>query len=556
VLGIAYAVLAKAYDEALRHGETSTGWSTKLAEFAKLRAEVDTLLNGRKPFHWPLEFPEVFVGKGDDAGFSAIMSNPPFQGAGKIMMALSSDYREYLVKYVANEKRGSADLCTYFILRATHLVRQEGLCGLLATNTIAQGDTREVGLGQITSRSWVISQAISSRKWPGTASLEVAQIWLKRDGWNGEYLLDGKKVQGISSFLTLEGSIQGTPYRLNDNSGKAFKGHNIYGMGFFLTEEDATSLLSKDARYREVLFPVLNGEDINSHPNQLSNRWVINFHDWPCEKAETYHDCIKIVREKVKPERDLNNRKIRREQWWRYGDYAKGMEVKIRGLKRVLAIALTSRTCAFSFCSSNIVFSHATGVFAFDQPCYFALLQSSFHVEWAFNYGSSMKGDLRYTPSDCFETFPFPEKMDDLDSIGERYYAHRQSIMQARQEGLTKTYNRFHNPEEHAPDIVALRALHKEMDEAVARAYGWDDLVLAHGFHETKQGLRYTISEEARREVLDRLLLLNHQRHEEEVRAGLFEKGAKGKKGGKKKAGKEQVNALTEPIVAQQETLF
>jgi hypothetical protein len=100
--------------------------------------------------------------------------------------------------------------------------------------------------------------------------------------------------------------------------------------------------------------------------------------------------------------------------------------------------------------------------------------------------------------------------------------------MLARQEGLTKTYNRFHDPEERAEDIATLRRLHTEMDAAVAAAYGWHDLDLEHGFHATKQGTRYTISEAARREVLDRLLALNHERYAEEVAAGLHDKG-KGK---------------------------
>ncbi|MFO1433944.1 MAG: hypothetical protein U1F76_28260 [Candidatus Competibacteraceae bacterium] len=134
---------------------------------------------------------------------------------------------------------------------------------------------------------------------------------------------------------------------------------------------------------------------------------------------------------------------------------------------------------------------------------------------------------MRYTPSDCFETFPFPASLDGLDDIGERYYNHRQAIMQTRQEGLTATYNRFHNPREHAADIAELRRLHVEMDRAVAAAYGWHDLLpspcqgrgvggegLGHDFHDTPQGVRYTISEAARRELLDRLLALNHQRHE------------------------------------------
>ena len=106
--------------------------------------------------------------------------------------------------------------------------------------------------------------------------------------------------------------------------------------------------------------------------------------------------------------------------------------------------------------------------------------------------------------------------------------------MLARQEGLTKTYNRFHDPDELAEDIQKLRELHVEMDNAVASAYGWTDLDLGHGFHETKQGIRYTISEPARREVLARLLKLNHERYAEEVKQGLHEKGKK--KGGGKRA--------------------
>ena len=96
--------------------------------------------------------------------------------------------------------------------------------------------------------------------------------------------------------------------------------------------------------------------------------------------------------------------------------------------------------------------------------------------------------------------------------------------MLARHEGLTKTYNRFHDRKETAEDIQKLRELHVEMDNAVAAAYGWTDLDLGHGFHETKQGLRFTISEPARREVLARLLKLNHERYAEEVAKGLHEK--------------------------------
>jgi hypothetical protein len=99
--------------------------------------------------------------------------------------------------------------------------------------------------------------------------------------------------------------------------------------------------------------------------------------------------------------------------------------------------------------------------------------------------------------------------------------------MQTLKEGLTKILNRFHAPAEKSEHIARLRELHVELDQAVAAAYGWSDLDLGHGFHATKQGERYTLSEPARRTVLDRLLALNHQRYAEEVAAGLHEKKAK-----------------------------
>jgi hypothetical protein len=171
--------------------------------------------------------------------------------------------------------------------------------------------------------------------------------------------------------------------------------------------------------------------------------------------------------------------------------------------------------------------SENTIVIASRLAANFSLIQCTFHEEWARFTGSTLETRMRYTPSDGFETFPFPVTVVSLDDIGERYCTHRQSITLARHEGLTKTYNRFHDPRETSDDIERLRQLHVEMDGAVADAYGWSGLELGHGFHETKQGLRYTISEAARREVLDRLLWLNHERYAEEVAQGLHDKGGK-----------------------------
>jgi hypothetical protein len=179
-----------------------------------------------------------------------------------------------------------------------------------------------------------------------------------------------------------------------------------------------------------------------------------------------------------------------------------------------------------------VVVIQTTSVVALNSYAAFALLQSDLHNVWALEYGNKLETRPQYTTSDCFETFPFPSSLDNLFEVGQSYYKYRQELMYSRQEGLTKTYNRFHDRDEASSDIVQLRALHVDMDQAVAAAYGWSDLVLGHGFHPTKQGERFTLSETARRTVLDRLLQLNHQRYQEEKGAGLHEK--KGRDRGKK----------------------
>jgi len=261
-----------------------------------------------------------------------------------------------------------------------------------------------------------------------------------------------------------------------------------------------------------------------------------------------YPLCFRIVEEKVKPERITNNRKERREKWWQYAEKALALYRTISGMDRVIAIAATSRTLAFTFSSPNIVFSHATYVIAMSRGSEFALLQSAAHETWARHQASSMKGDLRYTPSDCFETFPFPVDLARVDAVGERYHDHRSKIMRSNNEGLTKTYNHFHDPDEKRDDFQHLRELHVEMDQAVAIAYGWTDFDLDHGFHDTKQGVRFTISEAARREVLQRLLKLNHERYAEEEKQGLH-----GKKGTAKRTAAKKT---TSKPAKEESTLF
>jgi len=514
------------------------------AAIESLRAEANALLGGRRPFHWPLEFPEVFVDGsawGDPGGFDALIGNPPFLGGSKITGPLGTNYRDYIVDVLAEGRRGKADLCTYFFLRAFHLLRSSAGFGLLATNTIAQGDSRMVGLDCLLAHDGIVNRAIPTMRWPGTASLDVAVVWLRSGSWNGEVVLDQAVVPSITAFLEVPGVVSGLPHALTSNTDKSFKGTEVRGMGFVLTPEEAAALIAKDGRNREVLLPFLSGDDLNSRPDQCPSRWVINFSDWPIDRAQSYKDCWLIVEAKVKPERQRIDecgafvlRKPLPQRYWQFAEKQTALYIATDGMSRVICKTRHSPNCAFGIVPTGVIFQDALTVIAFDDYGHFAALSSTLHESWAWQYGSTLGAHtLRYTSADCFANYPFPDLMESLYSIGEAYFQYRQLVMDSRTEGLTNISNRFHAPDEAAEDIAKLRDLHVEMDYAVASAYGWDDLDFNHGFHQTKQGLRYTISEQSRREILGRLLALNHERYKQEVASGLHAKNDKkpGKRG-------------------------
>ncbi|MFG2021459.1 Eco57I restriction-modification methylase domain-containing protein [Actinomadura geliboluensis] len=483
----------------------------------------------REPIHWPLVFPEVF----ENGGFDAIIGNPPFLGGRKISGSAGVAYREHLVVSVADGKKGSADLVAYFVLRAHWIVNSEGQVGLIATNSLAQGDTREVGLDQLLASGVVIRGSVKSRPWPSkSAVLEYCVFWSSKRplGESARRVADGLPVAGITSSLEPVSRVTGRAQRLVASQGIAHYGILVNGLGFTMEPEVAQGLIATDPKNAEVLHPYLIGQDLNSRPDLSASRWIIDFRDWPLQRAKSYPDCFDRVLRLVKPERDRVARKIYRERWWQYAENQMTMRQAIVGLQRVIAITFVSKTVMPVMVPTGQVFSHMLGVFATDDTAMLALLSSSPHYWWAVSRASSMKADLRYTPSDVFETLPLPEMTQEMRRLGDRLDRFRQDVMLARQAGLTKTYNLVHDPECSDADIVELRETHKSIDEAVCRAYGWDDLIsqLDHGHHDIGRETRYTVGPAVQRELVDRLLELNHERYAAEVAAGLHDK--KGKK--------------------------
>jgi hypothetical protein len=507
-------------------GAIETYSKAQSAEVENLREEANRWLNTGKPdsspgrlcLHWPIEFPEVFLSE-NRKGFDACLGNPPFIGGQKITGSVGDDVRKYCIAHIAGGKKGSADLVAYFFLRAVAI---SGSFGFLATNTIAEGATSEVGLAQIIDRSWTIYRATSSSPWPGRASLEIAKVWGTCVAWNGATVLDGLETSaGIDEMLYAKPRSGWRKKTLRSNTNLAFQGSNVLGMGFTMPPEDAQELISKDPRNADVLFPFIGGEDLNQSPTQSATRWIINFHDWPKEKAESYTDCFEIVEKRVKPERQRHGfagwRKKSATYYWQY----EGLRVELAGataeMDRCLALSSVSKTVMPVFVSPNQVLSHATVVVALDDYFSFGVLTSGFHYRWAIRYSSSMRTDTRYTVSDLFETFPLPEDSDRIAEIGKNLDESRGIEMVHSGRGLTSLYNRFHDSSESSASIKELRRLHVELDRAVCRAYGWDDLTLDHGFHEVRgQGTRFTFDPAEADEILERLLELNRDRYEAE----------------------------------------
>lgn len=486
----------------------------------RLVGRASAMATQRRFFHWHLEFPEVF---GND-GFDVVLGNPPFMGGLKISTDLGDHYLKFLCANYS-PAGGTADLCAYFYRRAFSILRPGGGLGMVATNTVGQGDTRAAGLAPIVEDGGTITLAHRFIRWPGAANVEVNLLAIRKGPWKPQCLLDGNPVPFISSRLDDEAEEE--PRGLAQNEAKAFIGSYVLGMGYVLQPEEAQRLIAKDPRNRECLFPYLTGDDLNSRPDQSPSRWVINFFDWAIEKAEMYPDLMRIVREKVKPERDKVKRDRNRERWWIYAENRPGLYRTIESLRRLIVRSRVGELHAIAFVPNGWVYSDRLVIFAFEDDYHFALLQCTLHEVWLRKYGFTLRTDMCYAPEDCFDTFPFPQvpasgDRDRAARIGPEYQEYRWQVMLDRNLGLTKTYNLFHDPECRDSDIQRLRDLHAEMDRAILACYRWQDLEPGHGFHQNERGLtRYTISPPARREILRRLLALNLQIAETEAQSGV-----------------------------------
>jgi hypothetical protein len=511
------------------------------------------------PFHWMLEFPEVFYqerpdpldeGRVDGAAMmDAFVGNPPFMGKNGIIALGGSVYLPWL-QSVHSGAHGNADVSAHFFRRTANLLGGNGTVGLIATNTIGQGDTRSTGLQQLCRNGFVIYSATTNMPWPGEAAVTVSVVHVTT-GRPLKFVridLDGHAVASVNSRLRPKPE-RPDPTILSANSGAAYVGTYVLGMGFTLTPAEREELGSKNPKNKERIFPYLGGDEVNSSSTQEHDRYVISFGQMSLEDSGAWPDLLNIVRTKVKPERDRQNQNTAdgrdyKARWWQHAKLRESLYAAIAPLSRCLVTARVSKHLMVCFQPSDRIFSEQLYVFPLEAHAPFAILQSRIHEFWARLLSSSMKTDLRYAASDCFETFPFPKPdpstvIPELEAIGEKLYEARAKYMLDTDQGLTKTYNALKDSNCADERILALRELHEDMDRAVLRAYprlpqegadshgtpspatatngviGWSDIPVPPfciATDEDKSALQAFEDE-----VIDRLFVLNELRAKEEA---------------------------------------
>lgn len=408
------------------------------------------------------EWPEV----------EAIIGNPPFLGSQLLRASLGGKYLEWLDREF---KVGIKDLCVYWFRKAHQALKPGQRAGLVGTNSISQNRARSASLEYITSLGGVITDAVSSQKWPGEAKVHVSIVnWVKEpESPPSELTLDGKRVDGITPSLTPAFGDEWVPVPLAENKGKCFQGPIPVGDGFVVGAKEAQALLARpEADYSSVVRRYVIGDDLAKRPDQSPSRWIIDFATRSLEQATAFPAALDLVRVRVKPERDKNRDKGFREFWWRFGRPRGEMRRAMAELDRYIAGTATGKRLLLGWQSSEVCPSNLVNVFAFDDDYSMGILLSRAHDAWAWAQSSTLETRLRYTPTSVFETFPWPRPTEAqrtaVASASKALYDRRSELCMEHDMGLTKLYNLMDEG-----GFQDLKALHKQLDEAVAEAYGW-----------------------------------------------------------------------------------
>ena len=441
-----------------------------------------------------------------------IIGNPPFLGGRLLLANLGDEYVDALYGLYGRRIPNSSDLCCYWLEKARAHV-EVGKCrrvGLLATQGIRFQSNRDV-LSRI-KQTGDIFTAYSDKDWVLEGAAVHISIICFDDGSEKERALNGEAVNDINTDLTTGANLT-LARRLKENRYKAFRGIDKIG-AFDIDASAAKAMMAQPnpdgRRNSDVIKRWINGKDIVERPRDM---WAVDFGvNVPEAEAALYEAPFEYVKREVKPTRINNRIRWRAENWWLHGSPASTMRQKLSPLTRYIATPKVSKHRFFVWLTVDMLPSNLVIAFASDDNYTFGVLQSQVHVVWSLAVGTQLESRPTYTPTTCFQTFPFPRPTDEqreaiAEAAGELNRLREGWLNPVDAEGepvvfgvdlrrrtLTNLYNDY---ERH----TWLVNVHERLDAAVAAAYGWPA----------------DLSDE---QVLERLLALNLERYEEEGGAG------------------------------------
>ncbi|MBD2300585.1 DNA methyltransferase [Nostoc sp. FACHB-190] len=422
----------------------------------------------------------------------AIIGNPPFLGGHRIRQELGDEYTRAIFEKFTEIKNQQIDIACYWFRLAHEQLRETGRAGLVATNSICQGKNREAALDYIIDNNGYIHDAISSQAWSGEASVHVSVVnWSKKTSQS--LYLDNRLVPAINSSLKSTIDFTKANY-LKINAAWCIRGVEPNGRGFIVTEEQAKAWIEHDSRNQKILKLFSMGENLAKNPHGTPERWIIDFVNMSIEEASSYILPFRHIETYVKPER-LKKREINlRRKWWIFKRTNEVMRASIAKLKFYFTVPRVSKWSIFILVPLHWLAGDKSVVLTTDDFYIFGIVSSTVHRTWMNAQKSTLGETTAYTPTTCFEKFPFPQTPDaklvqQIRTKAEELHKYRTEQMESKQWGITTLYNNFFDE-----PTSQLYKLHQQLDKLVLQAYGFN----------------------ANDDILEKLLILNRELAEKE----------------------------------------
>ncbi|MEZ4738430.1 MAG: type IIL restriction-modification enzyme MmeI [Flavobacteriales bacterium] len=438
-----------------------------------------------------------------------IVGNPPFIGTARMREALGDGYTESLRGAYKNVP-DSADIVMFWWDKAAELTRvgKTKRFGFITTNSLKQTFNRKVLQHHMAQKKPIsLAFAISDHPWVDSADGAAVRVAMTIGVPGNVQGVLQKVVKEVDSptddaaevtLSTTYGAIHpdlttGTNVAavatLEANVGVSNRGVFLGGMGFCITHEEATELgLGRAPRLENHIRPFIRGKDLTAVKRDVL---AIDLFGLTADNVRTnFPEVYQWVVEKVKPERDQNNRESRKRNWWLFAEPISTFRPALVGLKQFIVTPRTAKHRFFVILDSNALFESEVIGIAIDDPFYLAVLSSNHHQVWALATGGTLEDRPRYNNSRCFETFPFPActpaQQEKIRALGEQLDAHRKrqqalhpaltmtgmyNVLEAVRAGTALTAKEKVIYEQGLVGI--LKQLHDELDAAVAEAYGW-----------------------------------------------------------------------------------